>query len=469
MTDADRARGTEQILATADRLWNDDMPVDRGLVGAPDHGMAEVADGVAFVPSFANVAAVDTADGLVLVDTGSSFMARSIHRTLRAWTPSRLHTALYTHGHIDHVLGTPVWDAEAAEQGWPRPEVVAHEAVPERFDRYVRTAGYNTVVNRRQFSIEDLEWPTAYRYPDRTFRDRIDLEVGGVAVEVHHDRGETDDHAWAWLPGPRVLCTGDLFIWASPNAGNPQKVQRYPLEWATALRRMLALFDGAEGGPEVLLPGHGYPIVGGGRIRQALEETAELLESLVGQTLELMNAGARLDEAVRTVRAPAHLLARPYLRPVYDEPEFVVRSVWRRYGGWWDGNPATLQPAGERALAVEMAALAGGARALAARARDLLDQAQQDQAADDRSDGTPGASRSDDPTDAALRLAGHLAELAWTADPDDGEVCETRRAVFARRAERATSTMAHGVFSWAARTSGPPPADPPPDDGPPPR
>ena len=70
--------------------------------------------------------------------------------------------------------------------------------------------------------------------------------------------------------------------------------------------------------------------MGGGRIRQALEETAELLESLVGQTLDLMNAGARLDEAVRTVRAPAHLLARPYLRPVYDEPEFVVRAVWRR-------------------------------------------------------------------------------------------------------------------------------------------
>jgi len=436
MTDSTHHRGTAEILATADRLWNGETVTDRGLVGASDHGLAEVAAGVAFVPSFANVAAIETGDGLVLVDTGSSFMAKSIHRTLRGWTSSRLNTALYTHGHIDHVLGTRVWDAESADNDWDRPVVVSHEAVPARFDRYVLTAGYNTVVNRRQFSMDDLRWPTEYRYPDQTFRDHLDLEVGGVAIELHHDRGETDDHAWAWLPEQRVLCAGDLFIWASPNAGNPQKVQRFPLEWATALRRMLALFDRPGGGPEVLLPGHGYPIVGEGRIRQALDETAELLESVVEQTLALMNAGARLDEAVHAVTAPAHLLDRPYLHPVYDEPEFVVRSVWRRYGGWWDGNPATLKPASERALATELADLAGGSRVLAERALALL-----------------AASGTDPLDDGPLRLAGHLAELAWDATPEDDVVREARRAVFARRAEQATSTMAHGVFSWAARES----------------
>ena len=126
--------------------------------------------------------------------------------------------------------------------------MVAHEAVAARFDRYIATAGYNAVVNRRQFGIDDLEWPTRYRYPDVTFRDGLDLDVGGVTARLHHARGETDDHAWTWFPTPRVLCTGDLFIWASPNAGNPQKVQRYPLEWAEALRRMLALYDDGAAG-----------------------------------------------------------------------------------------------------------------------------------------------------------------------------------------------------------------------------
>ena len=430
--------GADDVLAVAERLWAGDVATDGSGIDpmVPGGGMAEVADGVAFVPSFANVAAVSTGEGLVLVDVGSPFLSGQVHRTLRSWSGAPLHTAVYSHGHIDHVFGVHRWEADAEAAGWPAPQVVAHEAVAARFDRYVRTAGYNTVVNRRQFGVDDLEWPTRYRYPDRTFRDRLDLDVGGVRAELHHARGETDDHAWTWFPAPRVLCTGDLFIWASPNAGNPQKVQRYPLEWAEALRRMLALYDDGAAGPEVLLPGHGYPIMGGDRIRRALSETAELLESLVAQTLELMNAGARLDEAIHTVTPPAHLLARPYLRPVYDEPEFVVRGIWRRYGGWWDGNPATLKPASEVALATELADLSGGAGALADRALALVDSA----------DAGP------DP-ETALRIAGHLAELAWLAAPDDPGVADARRAVFARRADVATSTMARGVFGWAARES----------------
>jgi hypothetical protein len=51
-----------------------------------------------------------------------------------------------------------------------------------------------------------------------------------------------------------ALCTGDFFIWASPNCGNPQKAQRYPIEWAAALRKMSRLQ------PDLLLPGHGPPM-----------------------------------------------------------------------------------------------------------------------------------------------------------------------------------------------------------------
>jgi hypothetical protein len=210
---------------------------------------------------------------------------------------------------------------------------------------------------------------------------------------------------------------------------------------------MLALYDGPDGGPEVLLPGHGFPVMGRRRVIQALTDTADLLESLVSQTLALMNGGARLDEVIHTVTPPAHLMERPYLRPVYDEPEFVVRTVWRLYGGWWDGNPATLKPAPERALALELAELAGSAGALAERALALLPAAA-------GQDGQDGADGPDGPDEQAMRLAGHLAELAWLAAPDDPAVQDVRRTVFTRRADAASSTMAHGVFSWAARESG---------------
>ncbi|MGA2521881.1 MAG: alkyl sulfatase dimerization domain-containing protein [Acidimicrobiales bacterium] len=421
----------DDVLELADKLWRGEIDiVDIHPVGGYIGGLAEIGPGVAFVPSFANVSAFSTDDGLVLVDTGSSFVAQAVHDTVRQWSPQRLHTAVYSHGHIDHVFGVPVWEEESAARGWPAPTVVAHDALPARFDRYIATAGYNEIINQRQFQVPGLRWPTEYRYPDRTYADRLSLEVGGAGFELHHARGETDDHTWTWVPGARALCCGDLFIWASPNAGNPQKVQRYPKEWAAALREMVALE------PEVLLPGHGFPVVGAGRVRQALSDTAELLDSLVDQAVALMNAGARLDEVIHGVTAPAHLMDRPYLRPVYDEPEFVVRNVWRLYGGWWDGNPATLKPAPEGVLAAELATLAGGAGVLADRAAALV----------------AGASADVDPA-ASLRLAGHLAELAALAAPADAGVHRTRAEVFAAMAEAATSTMAKGVFSWTARDS----------------
>ncbi|HVC71948.1 MAG TPA: alkyl sulfatase dimerization domain-containing protein [Acidimicrobiales bacterium] len=421
----------DDVLELADKLWRGEIETaEMHPVGGHNEGLAEVTGGVAFVPSFANVSAFTTEDGLVLVDTGSAFVAGAVHQTLRRWSDLRLDTAIYSHGHIDHVFGVPVFEQEATERGWPAPVVVAHEALPARFDRYIFTAGYNAVVNQRQFGVPGLQWPTIYRYPDRTYADRLSLEVGEVSFELHHARGETDDHTWTWVPEKKVLCSGDLFIWASPNAGNPQKVQRYPKEWAQALREMVAL------GPEFLLPGHGFPVVGADRVRQALTDTAELLDSLVEQTLALMNRGARLDEILHTVAAPTHLLDRPYLRPVYDEPEFIVRNIWRLYGGWWDGNPATLKPAPESALAAELATLAGGPSVLADRALALAE------AVSTGAEGPP-----------ALRVAAHLAELAALAAPGDPGVHRARARVFTLCAESATSTMAKGVFNWAARES----------------
>lgn len=410
------------VLALADRIWNGEEPAAIDTVFRPGTQLVEVAAGTAFVPSLGNVSAFGTGDGLVLVDSGAREVAQQVFEAVRGWNAAPLGTVVFSHGHIDHVSGVGPFDAEAAERGWPAPAVVAHEGVPARFDRYRLTHGYNTVINRRQFQLPDLDWPTSFRRPDRLYRDELTVTAGAEVFELHHALGETDDHTWTWVPGRRVLCSGDLFMWVSPNAGNPQKVQRYPREWAAALRTMAAL------GAEILLPGHGVPLTGAARIEEALTGTADLLDSLVDQSLALMNQGARLDDLIHTVRVPRHLAGRPYLQPIYDEPEFIVRNVWRLYGGWYDGNPASLKPAREAALAAEVAALAGGAGRLADRALALIEGA---------------------PSDEQLRLAGHLAEFAALAAPDDTAVRQARATVFGRRAEAATSAMTRGIFAWA--------------------
>jgi alkyl sulfatase BDS1-like metallo-beta-lactamase superfamily hydrolase len=414
------------VLDLAERLWNGEVVVDdHPPVGGGTGDLVEVADGVAFWHGFSNSTCVDTGDGLLLVDTGDPVFGPGLKDLVRRWRPDPpLRTAVFSHGHIDHVFGVGPFDAEAAERRTPPPTVVAQRALPARFDRYRRTAGYNAIVNRRQFGMDNLQWPTDYRYPDETYEGVRTLRHGPTTVELHAARGETDDHTWTWLPQQRALCCGDLFIWASPNAGNPQKVQRYPGEWADALREMAAL------GAEFLLPGHGVPVLGADRVRRALTDCADWLTSLHDQTVAMMNAGASLDEIVHTVRPPAHLAERPYLQPVYDEPEFVVRNVWRQYGGWWDGDPASLKPPPAGRLAAEVVELAG--------VEPLLQRVAQLLAVGD---------------DGSLRLAGQLAQWLVAAAPDLPDAQRARMQVYAARQAVERSTMARGIFGWASRTS----------------
>ncbi|HMQ27394.1 MAG TPA: alkyl sulfatase dimerization domain-containing protein, partial [Acidimicrobiales bacterium] len=394
---------TTDLLELSRAILHGDGGVEKRHPMAAGNRLCEVGDGTAMVESFANVAAFTTGDGLVLVDTGSAFTAAAVHEAVRGWTDEAFDTAVYTHGHIDHVFGTAVFDAENVELGRPAATVLAHEEIDHRFDRYALTAGYNGVINQRQFQLPAFEWPTDYRRPDVTYRDQLDVTVGDTRFELHHARGETDDATWVWVPDRKVVCPGDLIIWCAPNAGNPQKVQRFAKDWAVALRAMAGL------GAELMLPGHGLPVAGAEDIAMVLNDTAAYLDSLHDQTLALMNEGARLDDILHTVRPPADLESRPYLQPVYDEPEFIVRNVWRLYGGWYDGNPAHLKPAPDASFAAELAALAGGVGALARRAAELAEAGD-------------------------LRLAGPLAELATQAPPDDADAPRVRAEVNEARA-----------------------------------
>jgi alkyl sulfatase BDS1-like metallo-beta-lactamase superfamily hydrolase len=178
--------------------------------------------------------------------------------------------------------------------------------------------------------------------------------------------------------------------------------------------------------PEILVPGHGPPLGGATAIARYLDASAAWLESLHDQTVDLLNQGLRVDEIVHRVDVPDALAKLPWLQPTYDDPEFVVRNVCRLYGGWWDGNPAHLKPAAEDDLARSLVALAGSATAIAS-------HAEQHMAAGE------------------LRLAGHLAEWAALAAPDDVYVQTVRAVVNERRAEAEPSQMAKGIFRAAAR------------------
>ena len=412
------------LIALSTRIIDDhvtDVPVNRIT-----QELSELLDDVAIVESFSHVVAFRTAEGLVLFDTSGKFTGERVRQSLRGWSEEPVHTIVYTHGHVDHVGGAGAFMAEAEARGRPRPRIVGHAAVGRRFARYRRTNGYNLQINRRQFDtgsyMPEHFLPPETPDPGVTFDERLGLNVGGLKIDLTHARGETDDHLWAWLPDRKIIAAGDFFIWNFPNAGNPQKAQRYPLEWAGALRAM------AECGAELFIPAHGLPIAGAARIRRILLETAGALEKLVDDTLERMNAGQSLDEIVAEVRVDASLLDKPYLRPLYDEPEFVVHNVYRLYGGWYDGNPAHLKPPRFEKLALEVVALVGGPDHLVRRASELAGEGE-------------------------FRLACELVEMAVAAAPESRQTHHARYAVYRARRKAESSLMAKGIYGTASRES----------------
>ncbi len=413
------------LLALSSRI------IDSGVVDEPvnrvTNELSELADGLAIVESFSHSVVLDAGDGLVAFDASHARTGSDVVAAIRGWSDTAVSHLVYTHGHADHVGGSPDFAAAFGDM-----TVVGHRNVEARFDRYAYTNDWNVLINARQFGGVRGDFgmggeapdfiPRATARPNHVVDDHDTLVVGDRTIEFHHARGETDDHLWGWLPDEKWLFTGDFVIWNFPNAGNPQKVQRYPIEWAAALREMI------DREPELLLPAHGLPIEGRERITRVLGDIAGALERLVSDVVDLMNAGESLDTIIHCVHVPDDVLAKPYLRPLYDEPEFVVRNIWRQFGGWWDGAASRLKPSPDAVLAAELADLAGGAGVLIERATALSEAGDH-------------------------RLACHLVDLAGWAAPDDPGIHAARARVYRARRAAESSLMAKGVFAGAARES----------------
>jgi glyoxylase-like metal-dependent hydrolase (beta-lactamase superfamily II) len=388
--------------------------------------ITEVAENTYQCTSFSNLTAFDTDEGLVLIDTGLPAFSSYVSEALREHTDSPVHTAIYTHGHIDHAFALEAFLLEDQTA----PTIVAHEAMADRFDRYALTEPYNDVINARQFAGtpdaaegHELGAGVAFGWPDASpttwYSDDHTVTVGDTTFEIHHARGETDDHTWVYCPDRDVLCTGDLVTASAPNAGNPQKVQRYPWDWADALREMAAL------DPGTLLPGHGQPLVDDpDEVERRLLGSANYLDTIVYRTLEQLNDGAPPHvDIVREVEFPDP--EEPWLQSEYDCAEFIARNVVRYYGGWWTGRPSELKPARRDVLAAEVADLAGDAETLASRAEELIDDGEE-------------------------RLACHLADYALEAAPENEAVQAAVASVYEERAGDAQDMMSANIFASAA-------------------
>jgi len=194
--------------------------------------------------------------------------------------------------------------------------------------------------------------------------------------------------------------------------------------------------------------------VGKERVKQALTDTAKFLDSINNHTLAAINRGESLNQVLHTLKLDQELLKvsvhitwsllafligfsnvfvlfssqKPYLRPVYDDPHFIVHNLWRLYCGWWDFNPAHLRPVKDSDLSQEICQLTGGVEKIVRRVHVLADKGQ-------------------------LDLAVQLVEYALKADPNRRDSHEAAVKVYELKVQTEVSTMAKGIYRAAKADS----------------
>ena len=315
---------------------------------------------------------VITGEGLVVVDTGMPQGGPDRVRRIRERTDAPFHTIIYSHGHGDHVGGVHAFLEDAEQKGHPRPRIVGHELVARRFDKYWMLAGRGRYIGSLQFPGPEMQTarsqrgasaqPSPYVYPDTTFSDYMEFRLGGLTFELRHAPAETDDTIWVWVPERKLAMIGDLLIGGAPNTGNPLKEQRYTLEWAEALEKI------AEKEPDFIIAGPG--VLRGGLAKERCQKTARFLRYIHDEVVRLLNEQYWIEDILDRLTIPEDMANDPWLAGVYGHPTFIIHDVYRRYTGWYDGNPSQLFPSHSVAIAAEVVKLSGAGQIIK-RARQL--------------------------------------------------------------------------------------------------
>lgn len=286
-----------------------------------------------YVPGFGNVGFVLTDEGVVVIDTGiNKEHAKKIYDGIREKTNQPIRYIIYTHGHMDHVNSTDVFKEEGTE-------VIGHENIAKRFRKYEDLIDHRKRIGSIQFENKTSAAKSyEFVYPTITFSKNYEFSLGGKSFEVVHGRGETDDHCFIHIKEEDVIYCGDFYIWAFPNIGNPLKEIRFEREWYETVEVIL------QRNPAYVVPGHGALLEGANVVQTALQDVVDCLRFVHEKVVYYMNQGASLEEMLEKIELPERLQTSEYITQTYGCLSFAIKGTYRRYTGWFDGNPTNLNP-----------------------------------------------------------------------------------------------------------------------------
>jgi alkyl sulfatase BDS1-like metallo-beta-lactamase superfamily hydrolase len=121
---------------------------------------------------------------------------------------------------------------------------------------------------------------------------------------------------------------------------------------------------------DVVFAQHHWPVWGTARLMDYMARQRDLYKYLHDQTVRLMNHGYKPAEIAERLAVPKSQASTWHVRGYYGTLSHNAKSVYQRYIGWYDGNPANLNPLPPVERARKYVEYMGGAEAVVARARE---------------------------------------------------------------------------------------------------
>ena len=193
-----------------------------------------------------------------------------------------------------------------------------------------------------------------YVKPSLTFEDELKINLAGIAFELYHAPGETDDQLFVWLPAFDALFPGDNVYKTFPNLYTIRGTSHRNVKaWVESLDHMLTFQ------PANLYPSHTLPIQGP-EVVEVLQLYRDGIQYVHDQTIRLMNLGLHPEEIIEQLELPETLASSPFLQEFYGTVRWSVRSIFNGYLGWFSGNISELDPTPVFRKAELMSELVGG-------------------------------------------------------------------------------------------------------------
>jgi alkyl sulfatase BDS1-like metallo-beta-lactamase superfamily hydrolase len=139
--------------------------------------------------------------------------------------------------------------------------------------------------------------------------------------------------------------------------------------WADYLTESIRLFGPVS---DVMFAAHGIPRFGQAELIAFLTSHRDAYKFLHDQTVRLMNSGLTASEIAEVLKLPEVLSDQWFNRGYYGTMSHNSKAIYQRYLGWYDANPANLNPLPPEPAAKKYVAAMGGADAVAALAEQAV-------------------------------------------------------------------------------------------------